>query len=175
MWRPIHPHTQTHPRTPSKSPSKSARWSGKSFSRALDMYMKMQYTHTYTGTQTCYPQNLHDGRAQVSHELTMRTLRDLWDGEGIGWRGCLKLQVISRQRGTNYRALLRKMTFKDKASYRSSLTCREGWLVRKNRNQVGTRPGRTRSQGPLATAITLANVAHSTERSARWWIERFVR
>ena len=36
-----------------------------------------------------------------------------------GWRrliGCLKLQVIFRTRATNYRALLRKMTYEDKAS-----------------------------------------------------------
>jgi len=40
-----------------------------------------------------------------------------------GWRrliGCLKLQVIFCKRATNYRALLRKMTYKDKASYESS-------------------------------------------------------
>jgi len=43
-----------------------------------------------------------------------------------GWRrsiGCLRLQVICRKRATNYRALLRKMTWKDKASYRSSPPC----------------------------------------------------
>jgi len=36
-----------------------------------------------------------------------------------GWRrpiGCLMLQVIFRKRATNYRALLRKTTWKDKAS-----------------------------------------------------------
>jgi len=40
-----------------------------------------------------------------------------------GWRrpiGFLKLQVIFRKRATNYRALLRKMTYEDKASYGSS-------------------------------------------------------
>jgi len=40
-----------------------------------------------------------------------------------GWQrptGCLKLQVILRRRAINDRALLRKMTFKDKASYGSS-------------------------------------------------------
>jgi len=31
--------------------------------------------------------------------------------------GCLKLQSSFHQRATNYRALLRKMTYKDKASY----------------------------------------------------------
>jgi len=43
-----------------------------------------------------------------------------------GWRrliGCLKLQVIFRKRATNYRALLRKMTYKDKASYDSTPPC----------------------------------------------------
>jgi len=40
-----------------------------------------------------------------------------------GWQrpiGCLKLQVIFRKRATDFRALLRKMTYKDKASYGSS-------------------------------------------------------
>ena len=40
-----------------------------------------------------------------------------------GWRspiGCLKLQVIFRKRATNYRVLLQKTTYKDKASYESS-------------------------------------------------------
>ena len=43
-----------------------------------------------------------------------------------GWQrpiGCLKLQVIFRKRATDYRALLRKMTCKDKASYESSPPC----------------------------------------------------
>jgi len=47
-------------------------------------------------------------------------------GAVTGWRrliGCLKLQVILRKRGANYRALLRKMTCEDKASYGSSLPC----------------------------------------------------
>jgi len=40
-----------------------------------------------------------------------------------GWRrltGCLKLQIIFRERATNHRALLRKMTYADKASYDST-------------------------------------------------------
>jgi len=43
-----------------------------------------------------------------------------------GWRRrirCLKLQVFPRKRATNYRALLRKMTCEDKASYVSSPNC----------------------------------------------------
>jgi len=43
-----------------------------------------------------------------------------------GWRrliGCLKLQVIFRNRATNYRAVLRKMTHEDKTSYDSTPPC----------------------------------------------------
>jgi len=43
-----------------------------------------------------------------------------------GWRRlivCLKLQIIFCKRATNYRALLRKMTYKDKPSYASSPLC----------------------------------------------------
>jgi len=41
------------------------------------------------------------------------------------WRrpiGCLKLQVVFRKRATNYRALMRKITYKDKASYDATPT-----------------------------------------------------
>jgi len=40
-----------------------------------------------------------------------------------GWHmciGCLQVQVFLRKRATNYRALLRNMAYKDKASYVSS-------------------------------------------------------
>ena len=37
--------------------------------------------------------------------------------------GCLKLRVVVRKRATNYRALLRKMTFKDTAFYDSTPLC----------------------------------------------------
>ena len=43
-----------------------------------------------------------------------------------GWRrpiGCLKLQVIFHHRAIDYGALLRKMTYEDKASYGSSPPC----------------------------------------------------
>jgi len=38
-------------------------------------------------------------------------------------KSCFKLQVIWRKRATKYRALSRKMTYKDKASYESSPPC----------------------------------------------------
>ena len=43
-----------------------------------------------------------------------------------GWRrlmGCLKLQVLFRKRATNHRALLLKMTYKDKAPDDSTTPC----------------------------------------------------
>jgi len=46
---------------------------------------------------------------------------------GTGWQRCiiyLKLQVSFRKRATNYGALLRKITYKDKASYGSSPPCK---------------------------------------------------
>ena len=46
-----------------------------------------------------------------------------------GWRrliGSPKLQIIFHKRATKYRALLRKMTYKDKGSYESSPPCR--WM-----------------------------------------------
>jgi len=41
--------------------------------------------------------------------------------------GCLELQVVFRKRATNYRALLRKMTYEDKVSYESAPPCMR-WL-----------------------------------------------
>ena len=43
-----------------------------------------------------------------------------------GWRrliGSPKLQIIFHKRATEYRSLLRKMTYKDKGSYESSPPC----------------------------------------------------
>jgi len=47
------------------------------------------------------------------------------DVDTVWWRliGCLKLQFIFRKRATNYRALVRKMTSEDKASYESTPPC----------------------------------------------------
>ena len=47
-----------------------------------------------------------------------------------GWRrliGSPKLQIIFHKRATKYRALLRKMTYKDKGSYESSPPCTTLW------------------------------------------------
>jgi len=63
-----------------------------------------------------------------------------WGRRGTGWRrliGCLKLQIIFCNRATNYRALLRKMTYKDKASYGSSLPCCEDVLFQTGKQRQG--------------------------------------
>jgi len=55
---------------------------------------------------------------------------DILSGKGTGWRrpiGYLKLQVIFCKRATNYGALLREMTCKDKASCGSSRSFR--WMI----------------------------------------------
>ena len=55
--------------------------------------------------------------------VSQETKRDL---ECAGWRKpieCFKLQDIFRKRATNYRALVRSMTYKHKASYGSSPPC----------------------------------------------------
>jgi len=47
-------------------------------------------------------------------------------GLGTGWRRLIrspKLQIIFHNRATKYRALLLKMTYKDKGSYESSPPC----------------------------------------------------
>jgi len=48
------------------------------------------------------------------------------DSSATWWRrpiGCFKLQIIFRKRATNYRAILRKITFENKASYGSLPPC----------------------------------------------------
>ena len=47
----------------------------------------------------------------------------------------LKLQVIFCKRATNYRALLRKMTCEDKASYESTPPCTNVWQRRNTKNR----------------------------------------
>ena len=65
----------------------------------------------------CVLQTLH--LKDTSHYLALG---------GTGWPrpvGCLKLQVIFRKRGTNYRALLRKTIYIENASYGPLPPCRD--------------------------------------------------
>ena len=72
----------------------------------------------------------------INMDLWLLIMNFDYESYGAGWRrpmGCLKLQVIFRKRAANYRALLRKMTCKDKASDGSSplcicIVCESDWL-----------------------------------------------
>jgi len=67
----------------------------------------------------------HRGMLRIC--ITYPSMRECHTGmRHTGWRRplrCLKLQVIVRKRATNYRALLQKMTYEDKASYESTPPC----------------------------------------------------
>ena len=66
--------------------------------------------------------SLSKERYSLSKELYILST----NSKATGWRrpiGCLKLQAIFRKRANYYRALLRKMTYDDKASYGSSPPC----------------------------------------------------
>jgi len=59
----------------------------------------------------------------IRGEATQRISKD-W--EDTGWRRLIaspKLQIIFHKRAATYRALLLRMTYKDKGSYESSLPC----------------------------------------------------
>ena len=60
------------------------------------------------------------------HIFIYSFIRDLIRAFETGWPrpiGCLELEVIFRKTATKYRALLRKMTYEDKASYASTQPC----------------------------------------------------
>jgi len=96
-------------------------------------YSTMQ--HTATQCSTLQHTATHCNTLQhteTTHPLALLTVLMsltlvIWFGTfSTGWRrpiGCLKLQVIFRKIATDYRALLRKMTCKDKASYDSTPLC----------------------------------------------------
>ena len=72
------------------------------------IYIYIHMTNTHDKTTVPTPHLIH---VRCSRNAT------------TGWRrptGCPKLQVILRKRATNYRALLQKMTYEDKASYDST-------------------------------------------------------
>jgi len=74
---------------------------------------KLMYIYVYT----CMHTYVH------ANSRTYTYIHQMAD-TGWGWPiGCLKSQVIFRKSATAYRALLRKLTYKDKASCRSSPPC----------------------------------------------------
>jgi len=81
------------------------------------------YKHVYVCMCVCV--YIYDGTIVCMHVCMFVFLYVcvyVWIDDGRHARvaktiGCLKLQVIFHKRATNYRALLREMTYKDKACY----------------------------------------------------------
>jgi len=76
-------------------------------------------THAHARKHTCIYISLTDDKDISLSKMCRGAL-------GTGWRrliGCRKLQVIFCKRATNYRALLRKMPYENKASYDSTPPC----------------------------------------------------
>jgi len=94
-----------------------------------NVYNMYTHTHTHTVLHGTWPRrHLYI----VTYTICTGLQENLCDfsrrsrSRNTGWRrpiGCLKLQVIFRKRATNYRALLRKMTYEAKASYASPPPC----------------------------------------------------
>ena len=121
----------------------------------------------------------HDSFIYVSHTWVLHT----------GWRrliGSPKLQIIFHKRATNYRALLRKMTYRDKGSYESSPPCitrthaRESrlegytlqWVIPQTCWCDATQVTASRHQSPWTRFATIA--IHSATSYAPYLIHEWV-
>ena len=103
---PIIPITTYHPSFPSRDTSVLA---------CNILYVRM-FSHLIQRRNTTY----------VTPIITLSTYYPSFPSCDTGWRrliGSPKLQIIFHKRATKYRALLRKMTYKDKGSYESSPPC----------------------------------------------------
>jgi len=83
------------------------------------------HTHTHTHTNTHTHTHTHTPAAKCSNQVPLSTLINRFTHD-TGWQrliGSPKSQIIFHKRATKYRALLRKMTYKDKGSYESSPPC----------------------------------------------------
>ena len=92
------------------------------------------YTHTHKYIHATYQktEKIFKFYTTSQHKNSKNTMTTLTRVEilksplAMVWQGsmrCLKLQASSRKRATNYRALLRKETYEDTASYGSSPPC----------------------------------------------------
>ena len=106
----------------------------------LDLDKSYLWTHPQTHAQTYV--DLFHAHLDTHFGMQLYQILEIHVGHiHTRWRrpiGCLKLQVSFRKIATSYRALLRKMTYKDKASYdpirhpvRTSIpTCLNGHIHR---------------------------------------------
>ena len=95
------------------------------------------------------------------------------------WRRCTgyrKLQISFRKRATNYRALLRKMTYKDKASYGPSPICTSnsarGNARARSHTHSGARRRRRLELEILIFQYHLKNNSHHVGKNRFWSLQR---
>jgi len=119
---------------------------GKKWTNHKDIWNERESMREIVERWSCWLETKVTGRTVADQQfflsLSFLCLSRTWIGFvfnkslewwSTGWRGpvgCLKLQVIFCKRATSFRALLRKMTYEDKAPYVSTPPCRlgEDWV-----------------------------------------------
>ena len=130
MHKFVHKYIYTHSCVYSKKQRKIADF----IQRANTRNAHFIYTHTHIYIHATYQKTekifrFYTTSQPKNSKNTMTTLTQvevLKSPLAIVWQGpmrCLKLQASSRKRATNYRAVLRKETYEDTASYGSSPPC----------------------------------------------------
>ena len=108
--------------------STRSRWSSPGYSSyvyGMELHIRCTDTHKYSHTH----KHTYTHTSNVAQSYYLPYILWYYKSEYdicTRWRRtteCLKLQIIFCKRDTNYRALLRKMTYEDKPSYASSPPC----------------------------------------------------
>ena len=92
------------------------------------------YMHTSVNLSVCTGTHIH-AHTQTMMQSTLQICC-------TGWQrciGCLKLQVSFRKRATNYRVLLRKVTYEDKTPYASLPPCTDSYVFIQYHIDINTR------------------------------------
>ena len=113
------------------------------------------HSHSHSHSNTHSPTHL---RPHYWHYTDLQVM----NLQGTGWRRLIesvKLHIIFHKRVTNYRALLRKMTYKDKGSYESSPPV---WLDAHQSNRAST------SCVHIYTNIYTHTCTHFTPHTPTW-------
>jgi len=112
----------SRPQSPTSPPSMSEKNQyqfGKVYTRIICMFVESLHVYISVELHVCVCVCVCVCVGKSSCFLPCPKIRSGWRRP----RGCLKLQDIFRKRATNYRALLRKITHKEKASYDSTPLC----------------------------------------------------
>ena len=96
-------------------------WSGRDVLNVTQLIHMCDMTHSYIWRDSCVCATWLIFTSEQAYDLAWTPSKT-----GTGWRRLIRglnLEVIFRKRATNYRALLRKMTNEDQASYDSMPPC----------------------------------------------------